>query len=159
LTLAAATQPDALVDVATLTGAAAQAVGCYAAALTGTDDDLVTAVRDGAAAAGERVWPLPLWAELDRFLRSEVADHRQVGDDPHRDPGSDAIMAGLYLQAVRRRRAVGAPGHAGGLAGRAAGDRPPASGPHRLRGAHPAGVAVAVSRVLLVGPRRAPESC
>lgn len=98
LALATAEEPDAVVDVATLTGAASSAVGCYAAAVMSTDDDLLAAVRDGAEAAGERVWPLPLWPELDRFLRSQIADHRQIGDGPHGDPGSDVLMAGLYLQ-------------------------------------------------------------
>lgn len=98
LALAAAEQPDAIVDLATLTGSASAAVGCYAAAVMGTDGDLLTAVRDGAEAAGERVWPLPLWPELDRFLHSGIADHRQTGDGPHGDPGSDALLAGLYLR-------------------------------------------------------------
>lgn len=98
LALAAAEQPDAIVDVATLTGSASAAVGCSAAAVMGTDDDLLTAVRDSAEAAGERVWPLPLWPELDRFLHSGIADHRQTGDGPHGDPGSDALLAGLYLR-------------------------------------------------------------
>lgn len=97
LALAAAAQPDALVDVATLTGASA-AVGCYAAAAMGTDDELRTAVCDGAEAAGERVWPLPLWPELDRFLHSDIADHRHTGNGPHGDPGSETLLAGLYLR-------------------------------------------------------------
>ncbi len=96
--LAAATEPDAIVDVATLTGSAAHAVGAYAGALLCDDEGLLGALREAGRDSGERLWPLPLWPELDRFLRSDVADHRQVGDSPAGDPGSDAILAGLYLR-------------------------------------------------------------
>ncbi len=98
LALAAGTEPDAIVDLATLTGSAARAVGAYAGALLGDDEGLLGAVRQAGRDSGERLWPLPLWPELDRFLRSEVADHRQVGDGPDGDPGSDAILAALYLR-------------------------------------------------------------
>lgn len=97
LAAATAEQPDAIVDVGALTDAKA-AVGCYAAAVMSTDDELLGAVRDGAEAAGERVWPLPLWPELDQFLRSDIADHRQTGKGPRGDPGSDTLLAGLYLR-------------------------------------------------------------
>lgn len=97
LALAAADEPDALVDIATLT-AAERAVGAYAAAAMTTDADLFDAVAGGAAAAGERLWRLPLWPELERFVVGSVADHRQVADGPHGDPGSDTIAAGLYLR-------------------------------------------------------------
>lgn len=98
LALACAEQPDAVVDLATLTGAAVRAVGAYAAAAMSSDEHLWAALRAAAEFAGERIWLQPLWDELDRFLHSDVADHRQTGDGPHGDPGSDMIMAGLLLQ-------------------------------------------------------------
>ncbi|MDQ3972740.1 MAG: M17 family metallopeptidase, partial [Actinomycetota bacterium] len=87
-------RPDALVDVATLTGSAVTALGRYAAALMGNDDDLLDSLRRAAAVAGEDVWHLPLWADLERFLDSPVADVTNAGDGG----GGGAIVAGLFLK-------------------------------------------------------------
>lgn len=90
--------PDALVDIATLTGAAVSAVGPYAGAIMGSDDDLVEALCGAAAVAGEDLWPLPLWPALDRFLDSPVADVNNTGDDH----GAGSIMGGLFLRRFTR---------------------------------------------------------
>jgi leucyl aminopeptidase len=90
----ASLEPDAMVDLATLTGSAISAVGTYAAALMSNDDDLTTALRRAADVAGEAVWPLPLWTDLERFLDSPVADINNTADGP----GAGTITAGLFLQ-------------------------------------------------------------
>lgn len=87
-------EPDAMVDLATLTGTAIHAVGTYAAALMSTDDDLVTALRAAADVAGEPLWPLPLWPDLERFLDTPVADMNNTADGP----GGGSITAGLFLK-------------------------------------------------------------
>jgi leucyl aminopeptidase len=89
---------DAVIDLATLTGAAIGAVGRYAAALFGTDPDLVDALDRAAGIAGEPVTRLPLWADLERFLASDVADVRNIADTPRTDPGGGAITAALFLR-------------------------------------------------------------
>jgi len=94
LDLGASLQPDALVDIATLTGAAITAVGPYAGAIMGSDDDLIAALRGAGAVAGEDLWPLPLWPALQRFLDSPVADVNNTGDDH----GAGSIMGGLFLR-------------------------------------------------------------
>lgn len=94
LDYAAGLEPDAMVDLATLTGAAITAVGRYAAPLMGTDDDLIASLRQAAAVAGEDVWPLPLWASLDHLLDSPVADANNTGDGA----GAGAIIGGLFLR-------------------------------------------------------------
>jgi leucyl aminopeptidase len=94
LAYAAAMVPDAIVDVATLTGSAIGAVGQYAAALMGNDEDLVETLRRAAAVAGEDVWPLPLWSRLERLFDSPVADLNNTGDGC----GAGAITAGLFLR-------------------------------------------------------------
>ena len=94
LSYGAGMEPDAMVDLATLTGTAIHAVGHYAAALMGNDDDLLTSLRAAAEVAGEPVWPLPLWPDLERLLDSPVADLNNTGDGA----GGGSITAGLFLK-------------------------------------------------------------
>lgn len=93
LDYAAALDPHTIIDIATLTGTSA-ALGCYAGALMGNDDDLVDELRAAALIAGEHLWPLPLWPNLDRFLDNPVADLRNTGDGA----GGHTIMGGLFLK-------------------------------------------------------------
>jgi len=93
LVMAADARPTAIVDIATLTGAAKVALGDKMAALMGNDDELITQVRAAADAAGEMVWHLPLPEYLRPKLDSEVADLKNVGG---RDGG--ALVAGLFLK-------------------------------------------------------------
>jgi leucyl aminopeptidase len=94
LSLASEAQPDAIVDLATLTGAVEVALGSRIAGLMGNDADWVGQVRAAAADAGERVWELPLPADYHKALESEVADLRNVA----KNRGAGSIIAGLFLQ-------------------------------------------------------------
>ncbi|XBB69973.1 leucyl aminopeptidase family protein [Nocardioides sp. WV_118_6] len=84
---------DAVVDIATLTGSAAQALGPSLSALFGSDERLVAAVAAAAEATGEPVGRLPLEARYRDHLDSELADLRNVA--PAGLP--DALMAALFL--------------------------------------------------------------
>ncbi len=90
---AATLKPAAVVDAATLTGAAIVALGHHAAALLGTDEPLLLAVESAAAAAGERVWRLPLWDVYDEPLKSKVADIKNIGDG-----GAGTIIGAAFLK-------------------------------------------------------------
>ena len=69
-----------LVDIATLTGACMVALGRAASGLFGTPDPWVDTVRAAGDAAGERLWPLPLYEEYREMLKSEIADlHNSAG--------------------------------------------------------------------------------
>ena len=94
LHLAAAEEPDAVIDLATLTGACMVALGPKIAGLMGNDDDWVDAVRGAAGRAGERVWPLPLPDDYRKQLESPLADRKNIGS---RHGG--ALTAGLFLSA------------------------------------------------------------
>ena len=59
LSLASEEKPDAIVDIATLTGAVTVALGDKIAGLMGTDDAWNTQVRAAADRVGERTWPFP----------------------------------------------------------------------------------------------------
>jgi leucyl aminopeptidase len=94
LALASEERPDAIVDLATLTGACMVALGHDIAGLMGNDDRFVDQVRAAADAEGEPVWPLPLPVEMRRTIDSDVADIKNVA--AHRYGG--ALVAGLFLQ-------------------------------------------------------------
>lgn len=74
--------PEAVVDCATLTGACVMALGHHAAAVLGTDEALIDALREAGERSGERCWPLPLWKPYARQLDSSVADLKNVGGRP-----------------------------------------------------------------------------
>jgi leucyl aminopeptidase len=87
-------QPDAIVDVATLTGAASVALGTRYAGVMG-DTELVQRVVAAGDAVGETLWPMPLGPELRPLLSSDVADIANV------KPGNTAggmLIAGVFLR-------------------------------------------------------------
>lgn len=87
--------PDLLLDVATLAGAASVGLGRGHAALFSADTDLVAALEAAARTSGEQVWQLPLVEDYLPALRSEVADLRHV---PLAPAGAGAITAALFLR-------------------------------------------------------------
>jgi leucyl aminopeptidase len=92
---AAELDPDVLVDVATLTGAATQGLGKRHAALFTGDDALAAALTTAGSATGERVWRLPLVEDYRPTLDSSVADLRHV---PSPSPGGGSVTAALFLR-------------------------------------------------------------
>ncbi|HKA82454.1 MAG TPA: leucyl aminopeptidase [Acidimicrobiales bacterium] len=93
LSLAGEAEPDAIVDLATLTGACMVALGTGIAGLMGNHDGFVEQVRVAADEAGEPVWPLPLPDDLRRQLDSDVADMKNVAAGRW----GGALIAGLFL--------------------------------------------------------------
>ena len=93
LSLASEARPDAIVDLATLTGACMVALGPRIAGLMGNNQNWVDQIRDAATAAGERVWPLPLPRDYESQFESNVADMKNLGG-----PHGGAITAGLILE-------------------------------------------------------------
>ena len=89
-------EPDILVDVATLTGAATLGLGKQHAALFTDDERLARGLEEAGAESGEKVWRMPLVQEYRHALDSSVADIRHVPTDPK--VGGGAITAALFLQ-------------------------------------------------------------
>ncbi|WHP16678.1 leucyl aminopeptidase [Cellulomonas sp. ES6] len=83
---------DAILDVATLTGAALMALGPLTAAVIGNDDAMVHLVEHAAELTDERVWRLPLDARYRPWLDSEVADLKNLGGE-----SAGATVAALFL--------------------------------------------------------------
>ena len=86
-------EPEAMVDCATLTGAAVIGLGHHASAVLGTDDELIEELRQAGDRTGERCWPLPLWPEYRQQLESVTADLMNVGGRP-----GGSITAAIFLR-------------------------------------------------------------
>lgn len=72
--------PQAVVDLATLTGACITALGKgQAAGLFGTDEKLIEQLKAASASTGERLWQLPLYDEYSEVMKSDVADLKNSG--------------------------------------------------------------------------------
>jgi len=86
-------KPEAVIDVATLTGACVIALGEYASGLLGNDQALIEKIKRAAEVTWERVWQLPLWDDYAEPLKSEVADTTNTGGRP-----GQTIVASKFLQ-------------------------------------------------------------
>ncbi len=86
-------KPDAIVDIATLTGACQRALGVWSAGVIGNDQGLVDQVEAAAERTDETVWQLPLDRRYRKELDSEIADMKNVGGD-----NAGAITAALFLE-------------------------------------------------------------
>jgi leucyl aminopeptidase len=92
LSLASEEKPDAIIDIATLTGAAQAALGQKIAALLGNDQSLIDSIRESSTRVDEPVWQLPLAREYRPLLDSNIADMKNIGG-----PYGGAITAALFL--------------------------------------------------------------
>lgn len=90
-------KPDVIIDVATLTGACAIAVGPLMSAILCNDDTLTADLMGAAKAGGEHLWPLPLTPLYRDMLDSKVADLQNVKEMAPPAKGG-TIVAGLFLQ-------------------------------------------------------------
>jgi leucyl aminopeptidase len=86
-------EPEAVVDLATLTGAITIALGPLAAGLFTSDDALANALLDAGTATGERLWRMPLWDEYAAALKSDTAD---LVNSAGREGG--AILGATFLK-------------------------------------------------------------
>lgn len=94
LAAADAEQPDLLVDMATLTGAARVALGPELPGLFGSRPETVEALARHGRALADPLWPMPLWSGYDDEISSKVADINNVSASPY----AGAIIAALYLR-------------------------------------------------------------
>lgn len=85
-------KPDAMIDLATLTGACVIALGKWCAGILANNDTLASRILGAGEATSERFWQLPLWEEHRKFIKSHIADVKQVGG---REAGT--ITAAAFL--------------------------------------------------------------
>jgi leucyl aminopeptidase len=93
LVLAVEEGVDAIIDIATLTGAVLVALGQSTAGLFGNDHELVGLVKEAAQATDEPVWQLPLEKKYRKQLDSDIADISNLGG-----PFAGSTTAALFLQ-------------------------------------------------------------
>ncbi|WP_030746140.1 leucyl aminopeptidase [Streptomyces sp. NRRL F-5135] len=93
LTRASEEAPDAIVDVATLTGAMMLALGNRTFGIMANDDAFRTTVHEIAEEVGEASWPMPLPADLRKGMDSPTADIANMGERM-----GGGLVAGLFLK-------------------------------------------------------------
>ncbi len=93
LALADEDDPDTLICMATLTGAARVALGPDIAPFFTGDDDLAGQISQAAAAESDPVWRLPLWPAYDAWLSSPVADLNHIANNGF----AGSIVAAIFL--------------------------------------------------------------
>lgn len=92
LVYAARNGAEEMIDLATLTGAKVVAIGSRSVAVFSNDDDFAQRVIAAGTEAGELFWHMPLWDELKKQIKSDIADMKNSGGRP-----GGAITAALLL--------------------------------------------------------------
>jgi leucyl aminopeptidase len=72
-------KPRAIIDIATLTGACSVAFGNEVIAMMGNSRKLLDAMKKSGEKTYERVWEMPLFEEYEEYLKSDIADIRNIG--------------------------------------------------------------------------------
>ena len=98
LTYAERYKPQAVIDIATLTGACVIALGHVVSGLFANDDALAREVLNAGEAAGDRAWHLPLHDEYQEQLNSNFADFANIGGRP-----AGAVTAACYLSRFTKK--------------------------------------------------------
>jgi leucyl aminopeptidase len=96
LTYVAKFNPEVVIDVATLTGAALCALGSYATPVLGNDQELIDDLIKASNKSKDKAWQLPLWEEHSEVMEGQegVADLRNIAKRP--GPGTTTAAAFLW---------------------------------------------------------------
>ena len=94
LALAAEDEPELVIDMATLTGAARAALGPEVPPFYTKDDALARELVAHSQKVKDPLWHMPLWPGYETWLSSKVADLNHIGDSPM----AGSITAALFLQ-------------------------------------------------------------
>nr|MBN2278891.1 leucyl aminopeptidase [candidate division Zixibacteria bacterium] len=86
-------KPQAVIDIATLTGAALYVLGYTAAPVMGNNKKLMDALRAASIASAEKIWEMPIWDEYRNLMKSPLADLKNSGGPP-----AATITAGAFLE-------------------------------------------------------------
>ncbi len=98
LTYAERFEPDAVVDIATLTGACVIALGAHPSALFSNHDPLAREIEHAGDHAWDRVWHMPLWDDYQEQLKSNLADMANIGGRP-----AGSITAACFLSRFAKK--------------------------------------------------------
>ena len=81
LSYAAKLKPQAIIDIATLTGASMITLGYVATPFLATDERLSEKIKTASKKSLEKVWELPLWPEFEDSIKSDVADIKNISEE------------------------------------------------------------------------------
>jgi leucyl aminopeptidase len=98
LTYAERYEPQAVVDIATLTGACVIALGGVATGLFANDDALADALLSAGQTAHDRAWRMPLWDDYQEQLKSNFADMANIGGRP-----AGSVTAACFLSRFTKK--------------------------------------------------------
>jgi len=98
-------KPELVIDVATLTGAAAVALGERASAIFTENDELAKTFEKAGEKTGDYVWRLPLWEEYENEIKGSLGDWTNVHNKDSRNGG--AIYGAIFLQQFIKGKAGG----------------------------------------------------
>jgi leucyl aminopeptidase len=87
-------KPDAIINVATLTGAITVALGKLTCGLFGNDDSLIESIKRASDQNGERIWQMPLFDEYFEDMKSDTADMKNSANDGY----GGAIRGAIFLK-------------------------------------------------------------
>ena len=87
-------KPDAIIDLATLTGACVVALGEFVAGLFTKDDQLANKLYTSGLKTYDRLWRLPMWDDYNELIKSDVADVHNTG----KGRWGGAITAAKFLE-------------------------------------------------------------
>ncbi len=94
LALGAEENPDLMISLATLTGAARVALGPEVVPFYTDDDTLADALGEASAETADPVWRMPLWRNYDSMLSSSVADVNHISGNAF----AGSVIAALFLK-------------------------------------------------------------
>ena len=98
LTYAERFKPAAVIDIATLTGACVVALGRHASAVYSNHQPLTEQLQQAGTTCHDRVWPMPLWEEYDKQLKSNFADMANIGG-----PEAGSVTAACFLSRFSKK--------------------------------------------------------
>ena len=98
LTYAERYEPQAVIDIATLTGACVIALGAVASGLFANDDALAAEVLQAGQATHDRAWHMPLFDEYQEQLKSNFADMANIGGRP-----AGSVTAACFLSRFTKK--------------------------------------------------------
>ena len=98
LTYAERFKPQAVIDIATLTGACVVALGAHATGLYSNQDKLAEQLLEAGTESHDRAWHMPLWDDYQKQLNTNFADVSNLGG-----PGGGSITAACFLSRFAKK--------------------------------------------------------
>jgi leucyl aminopeptidase len=94
-------KPDAIVDVATLTGACVVTFGETVAAYLSNDDKMAEIIEEASRETGEKLWRLPFFDDYDERMKSEVADLSNMAAEKNAGTISGAVFLRNFVEKAK----------------------------------------------------------